>query len=126
MGNEALKLNPDDGLYVGGADIKITTRGSDWYFTVSSVMFAATLIFMGVSFTVPRRNRVFHYLIAAISLTSAIAYFTMGSNLGYAAIKVEFARHEGIVRGSHRQIFYVKYIEWFITAPVSIIYQTRS
>lgn len=38
----------------------ITTYGSDWYWAVTAVMAAATLAFMGLSFSVPRRNRIFH------------------------------------------------------------------
>lgn len=91
-------------------------------------MTVSTLVFMGLSFTVPRRNRIFHYITAAITLTASIAYFTMASNLGYAAINAEFprSRSDGTVSGTgefgnYRAIFYVRYIDWFVTTPVSLI-----
>lgn len=84
-------------------------------------MTVSTLAFIGMSFTVPRRNRLFHYITAAITFTAAIAYFTMASNLGYAPIAVEFRRSSGLVSGATREIFYVRYIDWFVTTPVSAL-----
>lgn len=98
----------------------MTVRGSDWYWAVTAVMALSSVIFIGMSFTVPRRNRVFHYITAAITLVASIAYFTMASNLGYAAIPVEFQRTNPKVAGVYRQILYVRYIDWVITTPVSI------
>lgn len=63
---------------------------------------------------------IFHYITAAICFVACIAYFTMASNLGYAAIQVEFQRNDPVVRGLYREIFYVRYIDWVITTPVSI------
>lgn len=42
----------------------------------------------------------------------------MGSNLGWTAIQVEFERGDPKVAGNMRQIFYVRYIDWFITTPL--------
>lgn len=62
---------------------------------------------------------IFHYITAAICFVACIAYFTMASNLGYAAIMVEFQRSDPVVAGLYREIFYVRYIDWVITTPVS-------
>lgn len=110
--NDALNVNP-----TVGADIAITTHGSDWYWAVTAVMTLSTFIFLGMSFTVPRRNRVFHYITASITLVASIAYFSMASNLGYTGILVEFTAH---FDGRYREIFYVRYIDWVITTPVSL------
>lgn len=75
-------------------------------------MFAATVVFAGLSFTKPRPHRVFHYITAAITMVAAIAYFTMGSDLGQTGIKPEFMRTNGKVSGNLREIFYVRYIDW--------------
>jgi bacteriorhodopsin len=108
----ALDVNP-----TVGAGIAITTYGSAWYWAVTAVMALSTFIFLGLSFTVPRRNRVFHYITASITLVASIAYFSMASNLGYTGILVEFTSH---FNGSFREIFYVRYIDWVITTPVSV------
>lgn len=45
-------------------------------------------------------------------MVAAIAYFTMGANLGFTPIEVEFRRSNPRVSGTYRQIFYVRYIDW--------------
>jgi bacteriorhodopsin len=75
-------------------------------------MFVSTLAFAGLSFTVPRSNRVFHYITASITMVAAIAYFTMGADLGETGIAPEFVRTNPKVAGNLREIFYVRYIDW--------------
>ena len=118
--NDALNANPNVFHYPATSDINITTHGSDWYWAVTAVMATSTLVFIGLSFTVPRRNRIFHYITATITLVASIAYFTMASNLGYASIIVEFQRSSPKVSGLYREIFYVRYIDWFVTTPVGL------
>ncbi|MCJ1407403.1 ion channel activity [Ptychographa xylographoides] len=117
-GNQALNVNAGIG---GTSPITITVRGSDWYWAVCAIMTTATLAFMGLSFTKPRRDRIFHYITAAITLVAAIAYFSMGSGLGQTPIPVEFIRSDpkvGGLMGGNREIFYVRYIDWFVTTPL--------
>lgn len=102
-------------------DIAITVRGSDWYWAVCAVMTCATFVFLGLGLTKPRQHRVFHYITAAITMVAAIAYFSMASNLGWTPIDVEFRRNASIVRGVNREIFYVRYIDWFITTPLLLL-----
>ena len=94
------------------ADIKITVRGSDWYWAVCAVMTVATLSFIGLSWTKPRTHRLFHYITAGVTMTAAIAYYSMASNLGWVPIDVEFQRADNRVAGINREIFYVRYIDW--------------
>ena len=87
-------------------------------------MGVATFAFMGLSFTKQRQQRLFHYITAAITLVATIAYFCMGANLGWTAIQVEFERSDAKVAGTMRQIFYVRYIDWFITTPLLLLDQS--
>lgn len=76
-------------------------------------MFVSTVAFIGLSWTKPRSHRIFHYITAAITMVAAIAYFTMGSDLGETGITPEFIRpNNPKVSGSVREIFYVRYIDW--------------
>ena len=43
-------------------------------------MGAATLGFMGLSFTKPRTERIFHYITAGVTLVAALAYYSMASS----------------------------------------------
>lgn len=112
--NDALLTNP-----TVGADIAIDTHASDWYWAVTAIMAVSTFAFIGLSFRVPRQNRIFHYITASITLVASVAYFTMASNLGYTGVMVEFMRSDPHVAGATREIFYVRYIDWFVTTPVS-------
>jgi len=119
--NEALTVNPNIFRYPLRADIGIDTHGSNWYWAVTAVMAFSTIVFIAMSMRLHRRDRVFHYITAAITLVAAIAYFTMASNLGYAAIQVEFARSDRQVSGATREIFYVRYIDWVVTTPLLLL-----
>ncbi|KAK4609120.1 hypothetical protein CLAFUR4_14417 [Fulvia fulva] len=120
VGNNALNVN--DAIINGGsADIALTTRGSDWYWAVCAVMTAAAFAFMGLAYTKPRRDRIFHYITAGVVMVAAIAYFTMASHLGFTPIRVEFQRDNPIVRGVTREIYYVRYIDWVITTPLLLM-----
>ncbi|RAL68304.1 hypothetical protein DID88_007034 [Monilinia fructigena] len=116
--NNALNANPDVFHYPNHSDINITTHGSDVYWAITALMAFATICFVALSFRVPRSKRIFHYITAAITMTASVAYFTMASNLGYAAIIQEFQRNDPVVRGVYREIFYVRYIDWVVTTPV--------
>ncbi|KAI9784501.1 MAG: ion channel activity [Peltula sp. TS41687] len=120
MGNDALKVNPH---FVNGqaSDIHITTHGSNWYWAVCAVMTVATLAILADMFRKPRSWRAFHYITASITLVAAIAYFTMASNLGWTPIPVQYLRGNALVRGTRREIFYVRYIDWFITTPLLLL-----
>jgi bacteriorhodopsin len=119
-GNNALQINSVVGQQ---ADLAITTHGSDWYYTVCAVMFASTLVFMGLSFTKPRSHRLFHYITAGITMIAAIAYYSMGSGLGQVPIQVEFVRSASseVAAAGTREIFYVRYIDWALTTPLLLL-----
>lgn len=118
--NNALNVN---GNTVNGksANIATTVRGSDWYWAVTAVMAFSTFVFVGLALRKPRQHRLFHYITAAITMTAAVAYFSMASNLGWTPIDVEFRRGDPRVRGINREIFYVRYIDWFITTPLLLL-----
>jgi len=118
--NDALAINPN---YVNGAlaEVAITTAGSDWYFAVCACMTVAGFAFMGLAMRKQRRDRIFHYITAGVVFVAAIAYFTMGSNLGFTPIQVEFPRARPNVHGQYREIFYVRYIDWCITTPLLLL-----
>lgn len=118
--NDVFKYNTNT---VNGrtADISITTHGSDFYFAICGVMAVSAFVFAGMAMRIERRNRLFHYITAGVVFVAAIAYFTMGSNLGFTPIRVEFFRNDSKVRGTYRSIFYARYIDWFITTPLLLM-----
>lgn len=119
-GNQALNINNVVGQQ---ADLAITNHGSDWYFTVCALMGVTTLVIMGLAVRKPQSHRIFHYITAAITTVACIAYFAMGSNLGQVPIQVQFIRpYSSVVfPAGTREIFYVRYIDWFITTPLLLL-----
>ena len=93
---------------------------------VCAVMFFSTFIIVGLSFMKPRSHRIFHYITAGITLVAGIAYFTMGSDLGETGIAVEFVRdNKPKVAGVIREIFYVRYIDWYAQFRVTLVHKAR-
>ncbi|THW15267.1 bacteriorhodopsin [Aureobasidium pullulans] len=118
--NDAIQVNPNtqNNKHV---DIAITVRGSDFYFAICAVMGFVALGVMAASAMKPRTDRIFFYITAAINTTACIAYFAMGSNLGWTPIDVEWQRTWSQVAGVNREVFYVRYIDWFVTTPLLLM-----
>ncbi|CCM03855.1 uncharacterized protein FIBRA_06004 [Fibroporia radiculosa] len=108
-GNQAVNVNPPN------ANFHLTTHGSDWLWTVFSIMGLSLIIAIATTVMRPRGTRLFHQIAVVVLITASIAYFSMASDLGATPVVVEF-------RGSGtRQIFFVRYIQWFITFPLLLL-----
>ncbi|KNG44258.1 opsin-like protein [Stemphylium lycopersici] len=118
--NDILQYN-DNTVNGVTADIAITTHGSNFYFAICAVMCVAGFAFIGLAYRKERRDRLFHYMTAAVVFVAAIAYFSMGINVGFTPIQVEFFRSDPKVAGTYRAIYYVRYIDWFITTPLLLL-----
>ncbi|KZT09473.1 heat shock protein 30 [Laetiporus sulphureus 93-53] len=112
MGNNALKDNPP------GADLHISTNASDWLWAAFCVQAVSLLVMLVFNFARPRGTRLFHQLSLIILIGFSVGYFSMASNLGYAPAPVEFRGHGD---KPTRQIWYVRYIVWTVTFPLSVL-----
>ncbi|CCF56655.1 hypothetical protein KAFR_0B03580 [Kazachstania africana CBS 2517] len=125
-GNHALNANPPTGL-----DMHLTKRGSDWLWAVFSVFGVLLVIYTILFFVAELKNakRMTRYALAApfiITLFEFFGYFIYASNLGWTGIQAEFnnVKVDPSITGEHpgvRQIFYAKYIAWFLSWP-SLLY----
>ncbi|CAI4056632.1 hypothetical protein SKDZ_03G0860 [Saccharomyces kudriavzevii ZP591] len=119
--NEALGLNPPHGL-----DMHITKRGSDWLWAVFAVFAFILLCYIVMFFiTENKGSRLTRYALAPallIAFFEFFAFFTYASDLGWTGVQAEFNHVKvdksitGEVPGV-RQIFYSKYIAWFLSWP---------
>lgn len=94
--------------------IAITQWGSDWYYSVMCCMAVTAGGCMVSAYMKPRSDRIFFYLCAAICSVATIAYFAMGSNLGWTPIDVEWQRPFAGLDQRNREIFYARYIDWWV------------
>lgn len=102
--NDALKINPPVGTH------HLTVSGSDWLWAVCALYILSMLLVVTHAYFARSGERIFHYLFTISLLTGSIAYFTMASDLGNVAVQVA----DTLSSPGTRQIFYAKYINWFI------------
>lgn len=114
-GNDALSANPNRFLYpaseypnnshtvsvlicsIIASDINITTHGSDWYWAVTAVMAASTFAFIGLSFRVPRTNRIFHYITGkSFNALFPLRLLTVRSHSCHHSRRLHCILHNGI------------------------------
>ncbi|KAF7793033.1 hypothetical protein EIP86_004138 [Pleurotus ostreatoroseus] len=111
MAGSSLDQNPPN------ADRHITAGGSDWLWAVFAIMALADLGMIAWSFMRPRGTRFFHNIATVILTTATVAYFAMASDLGATPVQAEFSRGTTFTR----QIWFVRYIQWFITFPLLLL-----
>jgi len=142
-GNDALNINRPN------ANRSLTVHGSDWLWAVMAVFGVALLSWLGWTLmrytartaahgskkgdhidsnngahrttvaAVPLyRERILHYLWALAAFIGFISYFTMASDLGNTPVRQYM--HNGGNPGQTRQIYYVRYIYWFLAWPLVI------
>lgn len=121
-GNQAVNVNQPTGL-----DYHITREGSSWLWAVTSVFGLATIIYAILFFVAERKSAsLTRYALAApflISFFMFFFYFTYASNLGWTGIQAQFNHVTvnnpvtGLTPGV-RQIFYSRYVAWFLSWPL--------
>lgn len=121
--NRAVDTNPPHGL-----DIHLTDHGSSWLWAVFALFVLLTLMYAGLYFfyEFTESTQLMRYTMAApflICLIQTFHYFTYASNLGWTGIQAEFRNED--VRDNRsglypnvRQIFYAKYVAWFLCWPI--------
>lgn len=119
--NNALSSNP----VMAGIGIHITKRGSSWLWAVFALFTFSFLVhafhYVGPKFkhTTIKKNLILVPFITNLALS--FAYYTYASNLGYAGQVAEF-QHVLTGDGNYtRQIFYTKYIGWFLSWPLVLL-----
>ncbi|CCF57810.1 hypothetical protein KAFR_0D01640 [Kazachstania africana CBS 2517] len=119
--NSVLEHNPPTGL-----DMHITERGSDWLWAVFAVFGVLLILYVCLFFYAELKgSRLTRYSLAPvflITLFEFFGYYIYASNLGWTGIQAEFnnVSVDPSITGETpgvRQIFYAKYIAWFLSWP---------
>jgi bacteriorhodopsin len=105
--NDALNVNPP----VGNRHLSV--GGSDWLWAVTAVYSFSLIVVVGLAYFAKQGERIFHYLFTISLFVGAISYFTMASDLGSVAIHIS----DTLSSPGFREIFYVKYINWYVLQP---------
>lgn len=119
-GNQAINVNPATG--VGNS---LTARGSDFLWAVFAVFGFSALVHG--AFTLYHVRKYGDRLRAGahagptiLSTVLAATYYTMASNLGWAAVVVEFTHYHPAE--TTRQAFYARFIGWFLAWPALLFH----
>jgi bacteriorhodopsin len=118
-GNQAVVINNST-----GTDFHLTSHGSDWLWAVFSIFALSALLSIGFSYAKPRAERLFYNITSVIFIIMSITYFTTASNLGWTSIQAEFnhvTTSDQTISPGLRQIFYVRFIGWFLAFPLVIL-----
>lgn len=110
--NDALSVHPPVG------DQQLSTNGSNWLFTVTSIFGFSMLVFAALQFRARSNERIFHYIFIIASFVGMITYFGMASGLGFSL--VQQANQLGR-SGDTRQIFWPKYVFWTVLFPAVVL-----
>lgn len=102
--NDALIVNPPVGNRV------LTVHGSDWLWAVCAVYSVSLIVVVGLTYFARQGEKIFHYLFTISLFVGAISYFTMASDLGSTPINIS----DTLSSPGLREIFYVKFINWFV------------
>lgn len=120
-GNEAVEVNSPSGI----VSIHLTKEGSSWLWAAFSIFgFLAVVngVIFGITSSKNHSLKKFLYLAPLFTNTFlAFSYFTYAANLGWTSTVTEFY-HVSVSLGIFvRQVFYVKYIGWFLAWPFSLL-----
>ncbi|KAF8263539.1 hypothetical protein EI94DRAFT_1772902 [Lactarius quietus] len=94
---------------------RLSVGASDWLWVVTAIMGISAVAALAWAKMQRHGARAFHHMALAVLTVSTITYFAMASNLGQTPVRTEFRS------GPTRSIFYVRYIQWFINAPLILL-----
>lgn len=118
-GNQAVTINKPYNV-----DIHLTQDGSSWFWAAFCIYTALAIVLLIFMFRKPANERLFYYTGFAPVAFMAINYFTLASNLGWIPVKAKYKHATTASLHGHlgtRQVFYSRYIGWFMAFPWPII-----
>ncbi len=103
--NDALNINPPI-----GDDYAIDIEGSDWLWALAAIYTFSLVVVVVLAYFARNGEKIFHYLFTISLLVGSICYYTEASDLGSIPVVVS----DTLSSPGTRQIFYSKYISWFV------------
>lgn len=88
-------------------------------------MVVASGFFSLLAWNIPVSKRLYHYITTMVTLTAALAYFSMASGQGVNFHCINIKSHNDKVPDTYhevcRQVFFARHIEWAITTPLLLL-----
>lgn len=123
-GNLAVMINKPYNV-----DIHLTQDGSSWFWAAFCIYIALAIVLLVFMFKKPANERLFYYTGFAPVIFMGIDYFTLASSLGWIPVKVKYNHAKPASEDGHhgtRQVFYSRYIGWFLAFPWPVVQASLS
>ncbi|RHZ53729.1 opsin family protein [Aspergillus thermomutatus] len=104
-------------------ELGMTGKRTLWVVTV--LMGISSLVFYTLSARVPLSKRVFHTLVSLMTTVSFIVYLALATGSGMAwkhdSLKHVHKHVPDTTQEHFRQVLWLRYLNWFLTEPLSLI-----
>ncbi|KAF2102569.1 family A G protein-coupled receptor-like protein [Rhizodiscina lignyota] len=105
---------------------KVHHDGKTTLWVVFVIMLVASIIFTGMSWSIPISKRLYHILTTLITIIATISYFAMATGHGvtWHHIKAVEQHDHGLpdtTRDIYRQVYWARYVDWALTTPLLLL-----
>ncbi|GFF44312.1 opsin-1 [Aspergillus udagawae] len=104
-------------------ELGVTGKRTLW--VVAVLMGLSSLVFYTLSARVPLSKRVFHTLVSIMTTVSFIVYLALATGSGmawkYDSLKHTHKHVPDTTQDHFRQVLWLRYLNWFVTEPLSLI-----
>jgi len=91
-------------------DLQLVTQTGEFFLAVTFLgMGVTTVVFVLMAFKAAPEKRKFYFTTCYVTAISTFAYYAMLSGQGW------------LITPNCRQLFYVRYLEWFVTTPLILL-----
>jgi len=102
-----------------------TDTGNRTLWVVFVVMVVASIVFTGMSWSVPISKRLFHIVTTLITIFASLSYFAMATGHGISYHKVVVRKQHDHVPDTHRniyrEVYWARYVDWSVTTPLLLL-----
>lgn len=104
---------------------KAGETGMRTLWVVFVIMVIATVVFTGMSWTVPISKRLYHIITTMIVIFASMSYFAMATGHGISyhhTVERESHKHvPDTTKDIYRQVYWARYVDWSLTTPLLLL-----
>jgi len=104
---------------------KADESGNRTLWVVFVIMLIATIVFTGLSWSVPISKRLFHIITTLIVAFASLSYFAMATGHGVSyhhTTVTESHKHvPDTTKDIYREVYWARYVDWSLTTPLLLL-----
>lgn len=102
-----------------------TEVGNRTLWVVFVIMLIATIVFSGLSFSIPLSKRLYHVITTLIVTFASLSYFAMATGHGISYHHTTVTESHKHVPDTHRdvyrEVYWARYVDWSLTTPLLLL-----